>query len=432
MAKLIDEAALDAARSRPACEICHRRPPRGMMLEAAHYKARGMGGAARIDASWSVFSACRDCHQSLHDGNIDPRNALEAIAAREGRTTEEIEQMIDEQLRRPKTPKNAAKVTTHDPYAAGAAARLKRRQLRGAINFAPHLPKKPEPKPSSERADPVAKEYPVHELANQFPRMSELDFSQFQQNISEFGLREKIVLLDKHVLDGASRQKACSNLGIAAEYREFGDDPMDGDDPAEFVKAKNLHRRHLDASQRAFAAAGLVRWIKEHRPPAEEPSEPQDFSEEEDTNGEASTTKLVNDQAGEFGASPRAVYSAMNVQENAHQDIKDAVQAGEISVHDAEGVLELNKKDQRKALSAVRAGKSKTLRQAAGPKKRKKSANGQVVFDDKKIDAAFGALVRLIDDRAFAKADKAGHKELLKALNDASMAWKRLQKAVAN
>jgi hypothetical protein len=55
------------------------------------------------------------------------------------------------------------------------------------------------------------------------------------------------------VLDGRNRSRACDELGITPTTVQYT-----GTDPIGFVIDKNIHRRHLDTSQRAMIAARLA------------------------------------------------------------------------------------------------------------------------------------------------------------------------------
>jgi hypothetical protein len=69
----------------------------------------------------------------------------------------------------------------------------------------------------------------------------------------ENGLQEPIVLLDDAILDGRNRYTpALPPVSIPCSC------PSRGDDPVKFVLAANIHRRHLNDSQRAMLAAKLA------------------------------------------------------------------------------------------------------------------------------------------------------------------------------
>lgn len=77
------------------------------------------------------------------------------------------------------------------------------------------------------------------------------------RSVAERGLDEPIWLLDGMILDGRNRYRACLSLNITPAFREWS-----GDSPLSFVIAKNLHRRHLNTSQRAMIAARIIPLIE--------------------------------------------------------------------------------------------------------------------------------------------------------------------------
>jgi len=72
-------------------------------------------------------------------------------------------------------------------------------------------------------------------------------------DVRERRQQEPIWLLDGKVLDGRNRYLACQRLGREVQVKDFI-----GDDPIDFVLSANLHRRHLNESQRAMVAAKLA------------------------------------------------------------------------------------------------------------------------------------------------------------------------------
>lgn len=91
--------------------------------------------------------------------------------------------------------------------------------------------------------------------------MSDEDFAILSKDIATNGQLEPITTFEDAILDGWHRYQACAELNIAPKTQEFT-----GDDPAAFVLSKNLHRRHLNASQRAVAVTACREWMPKHRP----------------------------------------------------------------------------------------------------------------------------------------------------------------------
>lgn len=93
----------------------------------------------------------------------------------------------------------------------------------------------------------------AHPAADLFPLMDEADYAALKADIQVNGLHEPLWLHDGLLLDGRHRLRACQELGIEPATRNYT-----GNDPAGFVVSLNLHRRHLDTSQRGMVAARLA------------------------------------------------------------------------------------------------------------------------------------------------------------------------------
>ena len=92
-----------------------------------------------------------------------------------------------------------------------------------------------------------------HELSAVFGDMPEDDYASLLESVQKDGFMDpKIKLLDGKVLDGWHRYRAGKELNLLRKLKfQEWDEKNNGADAQAFVLARNIERRHLNASQRA-------------------------------------------------------------------------------------------------------------------------------------------------------------------------------------
>lgn len=92
-----------------------------------------------------------------------------------------------------------------------------------------------------------------HEAADIFPTMSPEEFAAFKEDIATNGLQTPIVTIpDGRIIDGRHRWRACMDTKTEPKYQVYQGNPWT------YVISANLHRRHLNASQRAMVVARMA------------------------------------------------------------------------------------------------------------------------------------------------------------------------------
>jgi DNA modification methylase len=107
-----------------------------------------------------------------------------------------------------------------------------------------------------------------HPAADAFPMMDALRLDELKADIAANGQREPITLCDGMILDGRNRYRACIDLGIEPETREYIGDPW------AFAWSLNGARRDLESTVRALifkrCEDGSAKWAKRLAKIAEE------------------------------------------------------------------------------------------------------------------------------------------------------------------
>lgn len=172
----------------------------------------------------------------------------------------------------------------------------------------------------------------AHPYAKMFPKMAAAEFEELTRDIKINGLRQPIIMHQGLILDGRHRYAACSDLDIEAAQEDF-----DGNDAAalSYVISTNLHRRHLNESQRAMVAAELAN-MGEGRP--------------KETAGIEAVSVSQSDAAKKLNVGRHSVQKAKVVRDQGTDELKDRVKSGGMAVSVAEKIARMPKDKQAEIL----------------------------------------------------------------------------------
>jgi len=182
-----------------------------------------------------------------------------------------------------------------------------------------------------------------HPVADLFPLLTGQAFQELAADIKKNGLREPI-LLDPEglIIDGRNRYRACNHAGVAPRFVQW---QGEGTLP-EVALSLNLHRRHLDESQRAMVAARTAKWMEK------DAAERRGMRTDMVANLPPSQFGKTRDKAGALvNVSPRLVTSAAKVLRNGCAKLIALVDAGELAVSAAARLASLGHEDLEKALA---------------------------------------------------------------------------------
>lgn len=199
--------------------------------------------------------------------------------------------------------------------------------------------------------------FEYHPVADLFPLMPDPELEALSRDIEANGLREPIWLHpDGRIIDGRNRYRASMLVGVEPDTRTW-----DGEGSlVAFVVSLNLHRRHLNESQRAMVAADIKPMFEEEaraRMLAGKAPDPGANLPEGPEPGRAR-----DEAARAVGVSPRTVSHADTVKRSAAPELEQAVRAGEVSVSAAAEVARIHSPDVQRA---VLAGGAKAVTEEA-------------------------------------------------------------------
>ena len=206
--------------------------------------------------------------------------------------------------------------------------------------------------------------YTYHPFADVFPLLEGDDFAKLLEDIREHGQREPVILYDGKILDGRNRYRACVELGIPPLF-EHSKASTDDEALRESV-SRNLHRRHLTASQRAMVGADLLPMFEAMA--KDRQGERTDISAHGRQCSKETGSKASAQAAEVSQSSARQVERAKNIKADGIPDLVSAVRAGDIAVRRAEEVSKLEPELQREVVARVQDGEkaSEVVREIKG------------------------------------------------------------------
>ncbi len=256
-----------------------------------------------------------------------------------------------------------------------------------------------------------------HRYADVFPLLEGAPFEELAEDIKAHGLREKIWLLDDKILDGRNRFLACRKVKIEPAYRKYT-----GKDPLSFVVSVNLQRRHLTESQRAMAAAKIATIRQGAR-----------------TDLAQICAKSQTDAAEQLNVSRRSVQHARKVIEAGSADLQAAVAQGEVAVSKAASVVDLPKRRQLAAATAVNLDErwepdANEIAAHATMERELAASVDKVMQADDKLAAAYAEIKRQAEEIAVLKLSRDGYmngrQEVIKRYKQAQRQIERLEHEV--
>jgi N6-adenosine-specific RNA methylase IME4 len=183
-------------------------------------------------------------------------------------------------------------------------------------------------------------DYQRHPVSSIFPDMDSASFDDLKGDIKANGQLEPIYLFEDKVLDGWHRWLACRAVGIDCKTREYH-----GRDPVGFVISLNLHRRHLNESQRAMTAARAANMQQGTR--TDKPSRNSD---------EVSAAKA----AQLMHVDRSQVFEAKKVISLGTQEVVKIVDTGKLAVSAAAKLVERTPEFQRRVVDKIEKGLAKS------------------------------------------------------------------------
>ncbi len=189
--------------------------------------------------------------------------------------------------------------------------------------------------------DPGAPEREFHPLAGLFPLMTGAAFDELVADIKANGLREPI-LLDRQgrILDGRNRYRACRAAGVEPRYVTW--EGEEGGE-AELVLSLNLHRRHLNESQRAMVAARMAKMLEKEAVKRK--------SRLVANLHPARRGRSASEGAAMVNVSPRLVIHAIKVLRDGCAELIAAVDGGVVAVSTAVSLAGLPAEEQAKVVA---------------------------------------------------------------------------------
>ena len=211
----------------------------------------------------------------------------------------------------------------------------------------------------------------IHPAAEIFPLMKEKELGELTASIERHGLREAISVLGDQILDGRNRYRALQKLGQAGQARHYRDVSSQfffcadmTQTPLDYVIAKNLHRRHLNASQRASVAVAIKQEEAEEAEKRKAATQIKNGQTpvQKNFSGPGKQGQARDIAAKQLNVSGPMVDMAETVAKHGTPELQAAVRDGKVSVSAAAEIAKEEPEVQRQAVAGGKKGVAKAAK----------------------------------------------------------------------
>ena len=208
------------------------------------------------------------------------------------------------------------------------------------------------------------KSYPIHELAQAWPKMTKPELEALAEDIRINGQFEPIELYQNEVLDGRNRYEACKMARVDPITVDVTGD-LAGVDLIAYTTSRNGRRRHMSVKQIAMTVARLnqskyARLLKAEsqinsgegvHPSVEGSNMSQDILAPKTPIKPVPTLSKI---AKDHGVSQSSAARADAILKKGAPEVIKAVDNDKLELKDAIEIVKMQKKDQAKAVKAPR------------------------------------------------------------------------------
>lgn len=251
-----------------------------------------------------------------------------------------------------------------------------------------------------------------HPAADMFPEMMPEEFAALKVDIQQHGQCEPIIAYDdysqgpaKVIIDGRHRYKACTELGIDPVFAPSWQG--NHSDITALVISLNLHRRHLNESQRAMLAAELKPMFEAEAKRRQVASLKQNTvslnldERKQPLDSAAEAAKLAS-------VSRSAVFSAQHAIKCHPPEVVQAIKSGKVTLSDTANLDLLPENVKAKAVEMVGRNEADSYKKAVKILEQQSIDAEQAAKDaaHRKADEFRKNVNRLIDMLAFTDGQK--------------------------
>ncbi|RPJ08686.1 MAG: hypothetical protein EHM36_05145 [Deltaproteobacteria bacterium] len=205
----------------------------------------------------------------------------------------------------------------------------------------------------------------IHPFARHQDAMTEKEYTELKESIRKYGQLQAVDTFNLAVYDGIHRTRAMGELGLPIRAR-----PFEGTEEEMLIRSfeANVNRRHYTPDVKLKKIALFVVELKKLNP------EVFKHGGDRQSQETAGLLNKIDSAVKQTGKSKKHLNRQVKVIEKGSKALNEAVDEGEVSLHDAEEIASLPKKEQNEVIDEKFAAKEAKAKEKAEAKAAAKAA----------------------------------------------------------